>query len=77
MMMLDKRAVDMLLALDDRQLTAVIQRIARDAGIDPGLLNADPARIAGIRAALSMATDSDLQRAGELIKSYKDGKKNS
>ena len=77
MMMLDKRAVDMLLALDDRQLTAVIQRIARDAGIDPSLLNADPARIAGIRAALSMATDSDLQRAGELIKSYKDGKKNS
>lgn len=76
-MMLDKKALDMLLTLDDGKLALVIQKIAADAGVPAQSLNIGPSEIAGIRAALSMATDSDLKRAGELIKNYKNGKKNS
>ena len=74
-MMLDKRAIDMLLTLDNSKLAMVIGRLAKDAGIDPATLKIGPNELAGIRAALSMATDSDLQRAGELLKNYKNGKK--
>lgn len=73
-MMLDKKAVNMLLTLDDARLAQVIKRIASDAGIDATNLNIGPSEIAGIRTALSSATDSDLSRAEELIKSFKSGK---
>ena len=74
-MMLDKRAIDMLLKLDDARLSLVIKKMAADAGIDPSTINFGANELAGLRAALSVATDSDIARAGELIKSYKDGKK--
>ena len=74
-MMLDKKAVEMLLTLDDRKLALVIQKLAGEAGIDPSTLKIGPSELGGIRSALKMATDSDLQRAGELLKSYKMGSK--
>ncbi len=74
-MTLDKRSLDMLLNLNDDQLRKVIARLAKDAGLDPATLQIGDAQLQGLRAALSMATDSDLSRAGELIKNYKAGKK--
>ena len=74
-MMLDKRAIDMLLTLDDEKLARVIKKIASDAGIDPSTVNIGERELAGLRAALSSATDGDLARAGELLKQYKDGKR--
>ncbi|MBQ8410035.1 MAG: hypothetical protein IJY39_14340 [Clostridia bacterium] len=74
-MTLDKKAIDMLLSLDDKKLAMVIARLAKDAGIDPSTLNVGPSELAGIRAALSVATDSDIARAGELLQNYKNGKK--
>lgn len=74
-MMLDKRAIDMLLTLDDAKLTMVIQKLAANAGIDPSSIKIGPAELNGIRSALSVATDGDLQRASELIKNYKNGSK--
>lgn len=76
-MMLDKKSLDMLLSLDDKRLAMVIGRLASDAGIDPSTLKLGKEELAGIRAALSMATDSDLSRATELIRNYKNGKKGS
>ena len=76
-MMLDKRAIDMLLTLDDAKLAMVIKKIAADAGIDPSSVNIGERELAGLRAALSGATDEDIARAGELLKQYKNGKKNS
>lgn len=73
-MMLDKRSIDMLLSLDDVRLAAVIKKLASDAGIDPSSVNIGTEQITGIRKALQMATDEDIARAGELIKSYKNGK---
>lgn len=75
--MLDKRAIDMLLTLDDAKLAMVIKKIAADAGIDPSSVNIGERELAGLRAALSGATDEDIARAGELLKQYKNGKKNS
>lgn len=72
-MMLDKKAIEMILTLDDQRLALVIQKLAAEAGIDPSTLSIGPSQLSGIRAALQMATDSDLQRAGELLKSYKKG----
>jgi hypothetical protein len=74
-MTLDKKAIDKLMTLDDKRLSLVIQKLAADAGIDPSTLNIGPSQLAGIRSALSMATDNDIQRAGELLKNYKIGKK--
>jgi len=74
-MTLDKKAIDMLLTLDDKKLALVIQKLASDAGIDPSSLSIGPSQLAGIRSALSMATDNDIQRASELLKNYKTGKK--
>jgi hypothetical protein len=76
-MMLDKKSLDMLLSLDDKRLAMIIGKIASDAGIDPGTLKLGKDELAGIRAALSMATDSDLTRATELFRNYKNGKKGS
>ena len=58
-MMLDKKAVNMLLTLDDARLAMVIKKIASDAGIDTTNLKIGASEIAGIRAALSSATDRD------------------
>ncbi len=74
-MMLDKRAIDMLLTLDDEKLTRVIKKIAADAGIDPSTVNIGERELAGLRTALSGATEGDIARAGELLKQYKDGKR--
>lgn len=65
----------MLLSLDDKHLAAVIRQIASSSGIPADNLNLGPREISGIRSALSMATDGDISRAAELIKSYKQGKK--
>ena len=56
--------------------TLVIKKLAADAGIDPSALTFGEKELSGLRAALSVATDSDIARASELLKSYKDGKKN-
>jgi hypothetical protein len=74
-MLLDKKTLDMLLSLDDDKLALVIKKIAADAGIPPQSLSIGKSEISGIRSALSMATDSDISRALELIKNYKNGKK--
>ena len=73
-MMLDKRSIDMLLALDDAKLAQVISRLIGDAGIDPSTVKLGHSELMGIRSALSGATDKDIARAIELIKGYKNGK---
>lgn len=73
-MMLDKKSVSLLLMMNDEQLAQIIKGLAANAGIDPNSITIGPKEINGIRAALSNATDSDIQRAMELINDYKTGK---
>ena len=70
-MTLDKKSVELLLRLSDDQLAMVIKKLAADAGIDTNSLNITKAQIQSIRQALSVATDDDLQRAGDILKNFK------
>ena len=75
-MTLDRNAVERLLALNDRQLALVIKKLMAEAGLDPALVQLNSSGIAALRAALSMATDEDLQHASEqLAKLQKNGGK--
>ncbi len=74
-MNLDKNSLNMLLSLDDARLAIVIKQLAAGAGIPSDSIKLGPNELNGIRQALSMATDGDISRAAELIKSYKQGKK--
>ena len=66
-MKLDQGAVRRLLALNDAQLQAVITRLAGENGIDLSGFSIRPDDIAGVRRALSMATDEDIKGAAEQI----------
>ena len=70
-MMLDKNSVQLLLRLGDDQLISVIKRLAENAGVDVSTLQITPTQLAGIRQALSIATDEDLQHASELLQNFK------
>ncbi|MBR2353199.1 MAG: hypothetical protein IKA76_01695 [Clostridia bacterium] len=64
-MQIDRKALEQLLAMNDRQLKSFIERLARSGGIDPREFNMDPSSIQSIRQALSGATDEDLRRVAE------------
>lgn len=66
-MKLDKNTIATLLALDDEQLKAVIRGLAARSGVDLGTLNISEQDIAGVRRALSMATDEDIARAARQL----------
>ena len=67
-MQIDRRALDGLLSLNDAQLSAMIKSLAVKSGIDPSEFNIDPNSIQSIRAALSGASDKDLERVVEQYK---------
>lgn len=66
-MQIDRRALEGLLSLNDAQLMAIITRLAAQSGIDPAEFNIDPTSISSIRAALSGASDADLEK---IVKQY-------
>lgn len=66
-MTLDRNAVNRLLALNDKQLALVIQKLVAEAGIDPATLQINPSNVAAVRAALSVATDADLEMAAKQL----------
>lgn len=70
-MMLDKRALERLLSLDDAALTAVIRQLAASAGVNTANLHLGGTELANIRRALSLATEGDASYANEIIKSFK------
>ena len=61
-MQIDRASLEKLLALNDRQLTAVIQRLITQSGINPADFSINPKDIQGIRAALGSASDEELAR---------------
>lgn len=70
-MQLDREALNKVLTLNDRQLGALIARLAAESGIDPAEFNIDPSNIESIRAALRSATDDDLRRITEQYEAAK------
>lgn len=69
-MQLDRKMLDRLLSMNDDQLSAFIQSIATEAGIDPSLITINPDNIQSIRQALGGATDSDLEQLNGIYRDY-------
>jgi len=65
---LDRKTLNKLLALNDRQLQAVIDKLAAEYGLDLSLFQVRPNDMAGLRNALRNASDSDLLKIGEQFK---------
>ena len=61
-MQIDRKALESLLALNDKQLVAIINKLAAGSGIDPSEYNIDPTNVSSIRNAIRGASDDDLER---------------
>ena len=70
-MQIDRNALEGLLALNDRQLLTIINRLVAESGIDPSQFNIDPSSIASIRTAISSASDAELE---QIVAQYEAGK---
>jgi ribosome recycling factor len=75
-MQLDRKKLDRLLGMNDEQLSALVQSIAKESGIDPSALGLNPNNIQSIRQALGSATDEDLKELDKICNSYRQQKKN-
>lgn len=74
-MQIDANMINRLLAMNDDQLGAFIQGIAKEAGIDPATLGLNPNNIAQIRTALGGATAEDMKQLGEVYNAYRQNRK--
>lgn len=70
-MILDRNALNRLLSLNDKQLKAVLERLASESGLDLSALSVSPDDIASVRSALSGATDRDLEEAARKLSEKK------
>ena len=70
-MQIDRNALNRILSINDEQLGALITQIAAQTGIDPAALGLNPQNIAGVRAALSGATEADIQKLDALYADYR------
>ena len=72
-MQIDRKMLDGLLSLNDRQLQALFVRLINDSGIDPSQFNINPQSVQSIRRAIENATDDDLRRIAEQYATNKKG----
>ncbi len=75
-MKIDRKNLNALLSMNDRQLTVLISRLLSESGIDPAQFNIDTKNVASIRSAISSATDEDIARIVEQYEANRTGKKN-
>ncbi len=68
-MQIDRKALEGLLSLNDRQLVAIINRLVAQSGINPAEYNIDPNSVSSIRNAIRGASDEDLNRIAEQYQS--------
>ena len=70
-MQINRENLNKLLSLNDRQLKAIITKIAVQGGIDPAQFNIDTSNVQSIRSVLGSATDEDIER---IAREYESGK---
>ena len=66
-MQLDRTALNRLLALNDRQLQAIIEKLATEYGLDLSRFQVRPGDMESLRNAIRNASDSDLLELGKQI----------
>lgn len=74
-MQINRENLDKLLSLNDKQLKAMITKIAAQGGIDPSQFNIDTNSIQSIRQVLGSATNEDIARIAEQYENGKLGRK--
>ena len=67
----DRKKLNRILSMNDTQLSALVNAIAAEAGVDPAALGLNPQNIQSIRQALSSAGEAELQQLGEIYESYR------
>lgn len=70
-MQIDRKALEGLLTMNDKQLGTVINRLLKESGINPSQFNIDPKDIASIRTALAGATDEELKNVVAMYEANK------
>lgn len=75
-MQIDRKALEGLLSLNDKQLMTVINKLAAQSGINLAEFNVDPQSVASIRSAISGASDEELDRIVRQYESNKTGRGN-
>ena len=67
-MQLDRKMLDRLLALNDRQLEAVVERLASEYGLDLSRFQVREGDMESLRRAIRNASDADLLSITEQLK---------
>ena len=70
-MQINKRTIDMLLSLNDKQLMEMVNTIVAKSGIDLSVFNISKNDIESIRKGLRSATDEDIKKAQAILDSFK------
>ena len=66
-MKLDRKTLNRLLALNDAQLRAVIDKLARDYGLDLSAFAIRDGDMEGLRRAIRNASDEDLENLAKQL----------
>ena len=74
-MKIDKKSLECLLTLNDDQLRAVLRGLLKEYGIDPSGIPLEQFNMSQLRAALSGATDEDVQRFASMISGMGGGRR--
>ena len=72
-MQIDRKTLEGLLALNDKQLMTLVQGLARNSGVDLGQFKVDTSDVQSVRHALSSITDEDIQK---IVSQYQNAAKN-
>ena len=67
-MQLDRKTMEKLLSLSDRQLSAVLDKLGREYGLDLSAFQIRPGDLDGVRRTIRNMSDADLLRLGEQLK---------
>lgn len=68
LMQLDRKTMEKLLSLSDRQLSAVLEKLGREYGLDLSAFQIRPGDLDGVRRTIRTMSDGDLLRLGEQLK---------
>ena len=66
-MQLDRKSLNRLLSLNDRQLQLIIEKLASEYGLDLSRVQVRPGDMESLRNAIRNASDSDLLELGRQI----------
>ena len=74
-MQLDRKNLDRLLSLSDRQLEDMIKKIGKEGGVDLSAFRITSTDAESIRRALRSFTNEDINRANAALSAYRNTKR--